>query len=317
MTNLIITSASSLQGGAGTYAIQLSETLDGTFLFTEQSFESKKPILSKLAFFFRLTRHIRDNPVEYVILQSTFGLLCSIYLRLRFPSLPLINIYHGLASNYTYKSVYIIELISSWASTISVVTNLIDGNRLNYKDKQIYIPNCARPNLTTTFGAFGGQCVTVTRNSQQKDNLTLRAFLKETSRKVEIYAPKTQHSYFKEQFQFSNVRVKNGKMPSEIYAHKSMFILATKSEGFPLSILEAASYHLPILVSDIPVLRSILGDYALYFKSAAELVTLVEKCSIDPNYYSERQKASQQLTYKYSEELWRKRWASLLAQVGA
>jgi hypothetical protein len=318
MAGLIITSASSLQGGAGTYAYQLSESLVDTVILTDQQLNDKNKnnkILEKVRFIYKLRKYIKINSIDYVILQSSFGLLCTIYLRLFFPSLPLINIYHGLASNYTNRLVYAIEVLSAWACTQVVITNLTDGNKIGFKQKQIYIPNCARPNLTMMQGKYEGPCITVTRHSKQKDNLTLYGFAKHTNRNLEIFAPEKEHNYFRDYFPFSNVEIRHGKTPNEIYAGKSIFILATLSEGFPLSILEAASYQLPILVSDIPVLRSILKDHALYFKSPTQIDMLVNKLSTNPVFYTERQKSSEQLTQKYSSKIWQNNWASLIKQL--
>jgi glycosyltransferase involved in cell wall biosynthesis len=41
----------------------------------------------------------------------------------------------------------------------------------------------------------------------------------------------------------------------QLYTHAELFVLPSRSEGFPLVLLEAMSYHLPLIVSDIPATR--------------------------------------------------------------
>jgi O-antigen biosynthesis alpha-1,2-mannosyltransferase len=52
---------------------------------------------------------------------------------------------------------------------------------------------------------------------------------------------------------------------SELYTQTDALIVASYAEGFGLPIIEAAQKALPIIARDIPVLREIAGDNALYF----------------------------------------------------
>lgn len=49
------------------------------------------------------------------------------------------------------------------------------------------------------------------------------------------------------------------------YQNAAALIFASKAEGFGIPLIEAAQFHLPLIISDIPVFREIAGDYALYF----------------------------------------------------
>ena len=51
----------------------------------------------------------------------------------------------------------------------------------------------------------------------------------------------------------------------EIYKVCTGILVASKGEGFGLSLIEGAAYHKPLLVRDIPVFREIAGEYASYF----------------------------------------------------
>ncbi|MBN9227092.1 MULTISPECIES: glycosyltransferase [Legionella] len=53
----------------------------------------------------------------------------------------------------------------------------------------------------------------------------------------------------------------------EMYQHASCYIAASEGEGFGLPLMEAASYHLPILARAIAVFKEILGDNATYFET--------------------------------------------------
>ncbi len=63
----------------------------------------------------------------------------------------------------------------------------------------------------------------------------------------------------------------------EIFPTYDAFIMSSFYEGQPLSLLEATASGLPALLSDIPVLREVLGDDAIYFdiKDPQSLVNVV------------------------------------------
>lgn len=48
-----------------------------------------------------------------------------------------------------------------------------------------------------------------------------------------------------------------GRPLEELYSNAGLFALASHSEGFPLCILEAIGYGVPVLVSDVPSLREL------------------------------------------------------------
>lgn len=59
-----------------------------------------------------------------------------------------------------------------------------------------------------------------------------------------------------------------GESLRQLYSHARLFVLSSVNEGFPLVMLEAMSYHLPMIVSDIPATRLIELSEDNYFKSA-------------------------------------------------
>lgn len=66
-----------------------------------------------------------------------------------------------------------------------------------------------------------------------------------------------------------------------LYQHACVLIQPSLTEGFGLPLLEAAHFGIPILASDIPVFRELIGDHATYFdpnnedaiQKAIELIT--------------------------------------------
>jgi glycosyltransferase involved in cell wall biosynthesis len=60
-----------------------------------------------------------------------------------------------------------------------------------------------------------------------------------------------------------------GHVPEEtldvLYANATVFIFPTLAEGFGFPVLEAMAHGTPVVCSDIPVLRELAGEAALYF----------------------------------------------------
>jgi glycosyltransferase involved in cell wall biosynthesis len=51
------------------------------------------------------------------------------------------------------------------------------------------------------------------------------------------------------------------------YSSASIYVLSSRWEGMPLVLVEAMSHGLPIIASDIPTCKEVLGDFGLYFKN--------------------------------------------------
>ena len=52
----------------------------------------------------------------------------------------------------------------------------------------------------------------------------------------------------------------------QLYSHARLFVLSSVNEGFPLVLLEAMNYKLPLLVSDIPATRLVALCQDDYFR---------------------------------------------------
>ena len=51
------------------------------------------------------------------------------------------------------------------------------------------------------------------------------------------------------------------------YSKAQVYVLSSRWEGMPLVLVEAMSHGLPIITSDLPVCKEILGDLGIYFRN--------------------------------------------------
>jgi len=52
----------------------------------------------------------------------------------------------------------------------------------------------------------------------------------------------------------------HGELLQELYTNAALFVLPSRLEGLALTLLEAASYRVPLVASDIPPNREVIGD---------------------------------------------------------
>jgi glycosyltransferase involved in cell wall biosynthesis len=91
---------------------------------------------------------------------------------------------------------------------------------------------------------------------------------------------------------------------SELYATASALVMPSFAEGFGLPILEAMGVGLPVLVSDLPVLREVAGNAAVYFDPAdtASIARAITRIVTDADLRARLEDAGRQQARQFSWE---------------
>ena len=78
-----------------------------------------------------------------------------------------------------------------------------------------------------------------------------------------------------------------GKKLHSLLTHTRCFVLPSSHEGLPIALLEAMSYNLPVIVSDIPAYKEVELKESFYFKvgNINELSQKLQKVTTE-NYHN-------------------------------
>ena len=89
-----------------------------------------------------------------------------------------------------------------------------------------------------------------------------------------------------------------------LYAHAHVYINTSKVEGFCLPILEAHSFGRPVICSDVPVLREVAGDAAVFVNpdDAEGLAQALESLFADPVRHEELSRRARANAARFSWE---------------
>ena len=93
-----------------------------------------------------------------------------------------------------------------------------------------------------------------------------------------------------------------GEDLNEIFSHAKLFVLPSYHEGLPIALLEAMSYDLPVLVSDIPANNEVVLSQERYFRCGDtwKLHKKIEQFINKGLLKSERHEYRQQIAEKYN-----------------
>ena len=98
----------------------------------------------------------------------------------------------------------------------------------------------------------------------------------------------------------------------DYYSNAQIYVLSSRWEGMPLVLVEAMSHGLPIVTSDLPVCKEILGDFGIYFKNGdiQELAQRLEEATrVD---WQEKSRQAIDIAHKYDVNEIIKQWKELI-----
>lgn len=97
-----------------------------------------------------------------------------------------------------------------------------------------------------------------------------------------------------------------GEIPEEdllsLFSESAIYVCTSRYEPFGLAPLEAALCGCAVLVNNIPSLREVWEDAALYFSDSNSLRALLQELGRSPEYLLERQTASQNHAQTFTRE---------------
>jgi glycosyltransferase involved in cell wall biosynthesis len=181
-----------------------------------------------------------------------------------------------------------------------VIANLV---RTKHGVASVLIPNgVVLPQLPNSIGALeqfglgrGRYVLLVSRLVQEKRHLDLIEAFKQANltdwKLVLVGASDHPDAYVREVIAVTqrtpNVVMtgfQNGLALQELYAHAGLFVLPSSHEGLPIAMLEALSYGLPVIASDIPANLEVGLPETCYFRlgNIGDLVIRLRNMSLTP-----------------------------------
>lgn len=98
----------------------------------------------------------------------------------------------------------------------------------------------------------------------------------------------------------------------QYYSKAQVYVLSSRWEGMPLVLVEAMSHGLPIITSDLPVCKEILGDFGMFFKNGDinELALKLEEAThID---WQKKSKQAIEIAHQFEVEPIIRQWKEII-----
>lgn len=102
---------------------------------------------------------------------------------------------------------------------------------------------------------------------------------------------------------------------NDLYNVANMMFLPSFSELFPMSVLEALSLKIPVLLRDLDIYKNILFDYYLKGSSVSDFCSIIEKSKNDKNYYNDWCNKSAECHHFYSKDYILNQWRNFYDRV--
>ncbi|OGL63333.1 hypothetical protein A3C09_03640 [Candidatus Uhrbacteria bacterium RIFCSPHIGHO2_02_FULL_47_44] len=133
------------------------------------------------------------------------------------------------------------------------------------------------------------------------------AILRQTHPEVKLVMAGKESVFYKKllEHSMSNVEFVNGPTDvelAELYRNALVYVYPSRVEGFGLPPLEAMSMGIPVAASDIPALREVLGDAAVFFppNDARHLASVLSDLLVSPEKREQLIQKGYAQTKKYS-----------------
>ena len=100
----------------------------------------------------------------------------------------------------------------------------------------------------------------------------------------------------------------------DYYSKAQVYVLSSRWEGMPLVLVEAMSHGLPIVTSNLPVCKEILGDFGMYFKNGdvQELAQRLEEATTIK--WSEKTQQAIEIANRFDINQIINQWKSLIEE---
>ena len=162
-------------------------------------------------------------------------------------------------TNLVYNGVSVPE--KSVSTNFLAQQSIIPGNYILAVAR--FVPEKGRLDLIKTFKQVGKSCQLVIAGDADHET--------EYSRKVKRTAANDDRIILTGYI--------TGKELNQVYSHAKLFVMPSYHEGLPIALLEAMSYRLPVLVSDIPANKEVALSPERFFR-CGDLKELQEKIEL-------------------------------------